>query len=54
MVYAEYRFSPYLEGAKVLGEDYCEAIFAGLEKGQREFGIKVRAILVLMRNMPGE
>lgn len=54
VVYAELRFSPYLDASHCLGEEYCEGVFAGLERGQKDFGIKVRVILVFMRDAPGE
>ena len=52
-MYAELRFSPYLNG-HCSGEEYCDGVFAGLERGCRDFDIKVRAILVFMREVPGE
>lgn len=53
--YAEYRFSPYLDtGVGCLGADYCDGIFAGLERGRNDFKVKVGCILVFMRNKPGE
>ena len=56
VVYAEVRFNPYplnCPGA-CCGEDYCEAILDGLDRGQADFGIKVRAICAIMRESPGE
>lgn len=53
-MYSEYRFSPFSNVPGVCaGEDYCEGIFAGLSRGQRDFNLKVRCILVIMRNIPG-
>jgi adenosine deaminase len=58
VVYAELRFCPYLQApgseTVICGEEYCEGIFAGLERGQKEFGVKIRVILAFMRNLPGE
>lgn len=48
VVYAEYRFHPFFKG-----EDYCEGIFEGLEKGEKEFGVKVRCIICFLREKPG-
>ena len=52
-VYAEYRFNPYPAG-DCRGEDYCEAIFAGLRRGQKDFGVKIRCIMCFLRHLPGE
>lgn len=54
VVYAEYRFNPYpdVPGACEAGE-YCEAVFAGLARGQADFNIKVRCLLCFKRENPG-
>ena len=44
VVYAEIRFNPFVE-AGPSSEEYCDGIIAGLEKGEKEFGVKVRTIL---------
>ena len=55
VVYAEYRFNPYSDVEGVCGaEEYCEGVFAGLTRGQRDFNIKVRCILCFLRERPGE
>lgn len=53
VVYAELRFNPLLSVPHCSGEDYCEGIFTGLEKGHKDFGIKVRCILCFGREHPG-
>ena len=54
VVYFEYRFNPFL-GVKhgLTPEQYCEGMLSGLERGQKTFGIKARAILCFLRNDPG-
>lgn len=54
VVYAEYRFNPYPDVTGACeGEQYCEGIFAGLDRGQAKFDIKVRCILCFKRETPG-
>ena len=55
MLYAEIRYSPFreVEGG-LTGEEYCEGVIAGLERGERDFGVKVRSILCFMRENPGK
>ena len=55
VVYAEIRYNPFCEvEAGPTGEEYCEGVIAGLEKGEKEFGVKVRSILCFMRENPSE
>lgn len=56
VVYAEYRVNPFPkvpENDVVSGKDYLDGILAGLERGQKEFGVKIRCILSFLRDMPG-
>ena len=55
VVYAELRFSPFLPGQRqpVPGDRYVDGALRGLERGERDFGIKARAILAFMRAQPG-
>ncbi len=54
VVYAEIRYKPYSDvvGAPN-GKQYCDAIITGLERGERDFNVKVRSILCFMRDNPG-
>lgn len=55
VIYAEIRYNPFsdVEGG-LTGEEYCEGVIAGLERGAIDFGIKLRSILCFMRADPGE
>lgn len=55
VLYAEVRYCPIreVEGG-LTGEEYCEGVIAGLERGERDFGVKVRSILCFLRENPGE
>ena len=54
VVYAEYRYNPFPDiNGCVSGEDYCQGIFIGLERGQKDFNVKVRSILAFKREAPG-
>ena len=52
MVYAELRFSPFL-GGDLPADQYVDGVVSGLERGQKDFGIKMRVILAFMREQPG-
>lgn len=50
VIYTEIRFSPGLHCKNGLSyKQVCKAVLKGLEKGEKEFGVKSRAILCLMR-----
>lgn len=55
VVYAEIRYNPFSEvvGGPT-GEEYCDGVIAGLERGEKEFGVKVRSILCFKRENPGK
>ena len=55
VLYAEIRYCPFseVEGGPT-GEEYCESVVTGLERGERDFGVKVRSIICFMRENPGE
>ena len=55
VVYAELRFSPFLPGRQqpIPGDDYVDAALCGLERGERDFRVKTRVILIFMRAQPG-
>jgi len=53
VVYAEYRFHPCFNEKLISGEDYCEGLFEGLKRGEKEFKVKVRCIFCFIRNLPG-
>ncbi len=55
VVYAEIRYNPFseVEGGPN-GAEYCEGVIAGLERGERDFGVKVRSILCFKRENPGD
>ena len=55
VLYAELRFSPFLPGRRqpIPGDEYVDAALRGLERGERDFGIKTRVILSFMRGQPG-
>ena len=54
VVYAECRFNP-IAGIPTnpSPDEYVQAVLAGLERGQKEFGVKMRVILCFMREKPG-
>lgn len=52
VVYVETRFSPVFHTAKGLPwERVVKAVLSGLEKGEKEFGVKWGVIICAMRNM---
>ena len=51
VVYFELRYAPMSH--KMRPEDYIEGIMAGLERGERDFGIKSRQIFAFLRHQPG-
>ncbi len=53
-VYAEIRYNPFSEiKGGPTEEEYCEGVIAGLERGERDTGVKVRSILCFKRENPG-
>ncbi len=54
VVYAEVRYSP-LGGLAwgLTGDDYVLGAMEGLERGERDFGVKARSILAFKRDQPG-
>ena len=57
ILYAEYRYNPFPFSdtpGTPMGADYCDALISGLERGQKEFGVKVRSIIAFMREKPGK
>ena len=54
VIYGECRFNPVRGGSTNLSPDeYVQAVLDGLERGQKEFGVKIRLILCFMRERPG-
>ena len=52
VLYFECRYNPLLgEGDP---EECMEGVIAGLERGERDFGVKSRQIFGFMRDYPGE
>lgn len=53
-VYAEIRYNPFseIEGGPT-AKEYCEGVIAGLERGEKDTGVKVRSILCFKRENPG-
>ncbi len=55
MVYAEVRFYPFSGVPNgVSGDDFALGIIEGLERGEKDFGVKVRTIFAFMREKPGQ
>ena len=62
VVYTEMRFNPTLlihspvadDKGTLSNDEVMDAILRGLEKGQKEFGLKVNIIIAFMTHMPGE
>ena len=56
IIYSEVRYAPHFltDDGKLTLEQVVEAINAGLEKGSKDFKIKVRSILCCMRHIPGK
>ena len=62
VVYSELRFNPTLlmcspvadDKETLSNEQVMDAVFNGLEKGQKEFGIKVNVIISFTTSMPGK
>ena len=62
VVYAEMRFNPTLlihspvavDKGTLSNDEVMDAVLWGLEKGWKEFGIKVNVIIAFMTNMPGK
>ena len=52
VLYFECRYNPMSK--QISPEDYVEGIIAGLERGERDFGVKSRHILAFMREQPGK
>ncbi len=54
VVYAELRYNP-LGGLAwgLTGDDYVLGAIEGLERGEKEFGVKARSILAFKREEPG-
>jgi len=53
VVYAEYRLNPITGVPNTPApDDYVQGVLSGLERGQKDFGIKVRVILCFMREAP--
>lgn len=54
VVYAEYRLNPITGVPNTPApDDYVQGVLSGLERGQKDFGIKVRVILCFKRETPG-
>jgi adenosine deaminase len=51
VVYFELRHNPM--GKKMEPEQYVEGVTAGLERGEKDFGVKSRQILAFIRGKPG-
>ena len=51
VVYFEIRYNPM--GHRMEPEEYIEGVIAGLKRGERDFRVKSRHILVFLRNKPG-
>lgn len=51
VLYFELRYTPMSH--KMEPEEYVEGVIAGLERGEKDFGVKSRQILAFMRDKPG-
>jgi len=54
VLYTEVRYSPHILAGNLPLEKVVEAISSGLKKGEKEYGIMVRTILCVLRNLGGE
>lgn len=52
VLYFECRYNPMSHLMEP--EDYIEGVIAGLERGERDFGVKSRHILAFKREEPGK
>ena len=51
VLYFELRHNPMSK--KMTPEEYVEGVTAGLERGEKDFGVKSRQIVIFMRGKPG-
>ena len=61
MLYSELKFSPAFckhsevapDNVTLTYNEVMDAILTGIHRGEKEFGIRVNLIIVIMINMPG-
>lgn len=54
VVYVEVRCNPLAGLPALSGDTYTLGVLEGLERGEREFGVKARSIFAFKREEPGE